>query len=89
MLQWVDDHRCFLDGVSFELRDWGEGFTTDDPASLFIEKPRFMLERYVALLQGPKRLYRMELPQPRWEQLQDGQRFEAVIQGGEKVLELK
>lgn len=45
-------------------------------------------ESYVVLLQGSK-LYRMELEQARWEQLEDGQRFEAVIQGGSKVLELK
>jgi hypothetical protein len=46
-------------------------------------------ERYVALLQGGRKTYRLELPQARWEQLQEGRRHEAVIQGGERVLELK
>lgn len=49
MLEWIDDRRCFLDGVSFELRDFGEGHTTVDPASFLLEKPRSLVERYVAL----------------------------------------
>jgi hypothetical protein len=31
----------------------------------------------------------MELPLSRWEQLEEGRRYEAVVQGGSRVLELK
>lgn len=46
-------------------------------------------ETYVVRLVGAKRTYRMELPLARWEQLEEGRRYEAVIRGGSKVLELK
>ncbi len=46
-------------------------------------------ERYLARLQGARRSYEMELPQSRWEQLEEGRSYEAVVQGGSRVIELK
>lgn len=46
-------------------------------------------ERYRAQLQGARRSYEMELPQSRWEQLEEGRSYEAVVQGGSRVIELK
>jgi hypothetical protein len=46
-------------------------------------------ESYVVRLAGTAKTYRMEMPFARWEQLEDGRRYDAVIQGGSKVLELK
>lgn len=49
MLRWLDDHRCVVDGTSFELKDVGDAGEKKDPSSLVIVKPRWMVERYAAL----------------------------------------
>jgi hypothetical protein len=46
-------------------------------------------ERYVARLQGARRSYEMEQTQSRWEQLQEGRSYAAVVQGGSRVVELE
>ena len=49
MFRWVDDHRCVLGGTSFELRDYDDTEDKKDASSLVLRKPRYMVERYVAL----------------------------------------
>jgi hypothetical protein len=46
-------------------------------------------ERYVVLLKGSSRDYKMDLPQQRWASLRAGQGFRAVVQGGSRVLSLE
>jgi hypothetical protein len=41
-------------------------------------------ESYVVLLQGNDE-YRMELPQPRWSELESGHAYEATLRGGSRV----
>lgn len=60
-----------------------------DPALQRGEKETGRQERYLARLQGRQRAYEMELPQARWEQLEEGRSYEAVVQGGSRVIELK
>jgi hypothetical protein len=45
-------------------------------------------QRYTVVLQG-QREYRLDLPEERWAGLQAGQRLQAVIQGGSRVIELR
>jgi Zn-finger in Ran binding protein and others len=53
------------------------------------EREAMRTETYVVRLAGTAKTYRMELPLARWEQLEEGRRYDAVIQGGRTVLELK
>jgi hypothetical protein len=59
-----------------------------DPALQQREREAGRSESYVVLLRG-KRDYRMELPEARWTALRPGERHQAVIQGGSRVIELK
>ena len=53
------------------------------------EKESGRQERYRVQLQGRQRSYELALPQARWEQLEGGRSYEAVVQGGSRVIELK
>lgn len=45
-------------------------------------------QRYTVVLQG-QREYRLDLPEERWAGLRSGQRLQAVVQGGSRVVELR
>jgi hypothetical protein len=49
MLRWVDDHRCVLKETTFELKDVEDTGSKDPTSDLVLLKPRWMIERYVAL----------------------------------------
>jgi hypothetical protein len=80
-LRWVNDRTARAEGHD-RSPHW------PDPRLGSRERESGRTESYVVVLEG-KKTYRMKLPQPRWESLQEGEQHQAVIRGGSTVVELR